>query len=547
MIAHFHAKAINAMNGGELHSVFTRRLDAAEALTGEYGGKPFSDLHEFLADPELDIVTIATPSGAHFEPVLASLNAGKHVICEKPLEITTERIDRLITAAERNGKTLSAILNRRFHPGMDAFKDAADRGRFGKLTSASAYVKWFRDQAYYDSAAWRGTWALDGGGALMNQSIHTVDALIYLAGPIKSVQASTACLAHERIEVEDIVVATVEFESGALGVIECSTCSWSENGHPARVQLAGTDGSVFMADESFEIWDFRESTDADRKIRETLMKGQEAGLGANDPTSINFYQHQRNFEEVVKSIHEKRECATSASEARKAVAVIEAIYQSAKNGGAKTRVFLVLGGLSLSATAQSFSSAITFDEALQDYGHGDIVDPDAYGTMLYYSPRITVTPPTSSLTKAVIFDTEDPQTIANTSDPDLIPNTKGNVKTQDLGNVIIIQENNGFTTTGDSINNPYKKVDDDAKGGTITFDFNPDAGVTIDSLRLTFLDLEKQGDISFVFSDGTVSKTIAGTNIEGETAIVYGDGNANETRFYTASELGLTSINQLQT
>jgi len=338
MIGHFHAKAIAAMEGGELLSVFDLRADAAEKLAAEYGGKAYSDIAEFLADPELEIVTIGTPSGAHLDPALAALNAGKHVICEKPLEVTTERIDLLMAAAEENGKTLSAVLNRRFHPGMDAFKKAADEGRFGKLTSASAYVKWYRDQAYYDSAGWRGTWALDGGGALMNQSIHTVDALIYLGGPIKSVQASAACLAHERIEVEDIVVATVEFESGARGVIECTTCTWSKNGHPARVQLCGTDGSVFLADESFEMWDFREAKPEDAEIKATLMRGQEAGLGANDPSAINFHQHQRNFEEVVQSIQEGRECKTNAAEARKPVAVIRAIYESAQNDGKK--VFL---------------------------------------------------------------------------------------------------------------------------------------------------------------------------------------------------------------
>ena len=335
MIGHFHAKAIAAMTGGELQSVFDLRGEAAEKLAAEYGGKAYSDINEFLADPELEIVTIGTPSGAHLDPALAALNAGKHVICEKPLEITTERIDQLMDAAEKNGKTLSAVLNRRFHPGMDAFKKAADEGRFGKLTSASAYVKWYRDQAYYDSAGWRGTWALDGGGALMNQSIHTVDALIYLAGPIKSVQANAACLAHERIEVEDIVVATVEFESGARGVIECSTCTWSKDGHPARVQLCGTDGSVFLADESFEMWDFRDEKPEDAEIKATLMRGQEAGLGANDPSAINFYQHQRNFEEVVQSIQEGRECKTNAAEARKPVAVIRAIYESAQNDGKK--------------------------------------------------------------------------------------------------------------------------------------------------------------------------------------------------------------------
>ncbi len=333
MIGQFHAKAITAMKGGELHSVFDLRGEAAEKLAGEFDAKPYSDIDAFLADPELEIVTVGTPSGAHLEPSLAALNAGKHVICEKPLEVTTERIDQLMEAANKNGKTLAAVLNRRFHPGMDAFKKAADEGRFGTLTSASAYVKWYRDQAYYDSAGWRGTWALDGGGALMNQSIHTVDALLYLAGPAKSVQANSACLAHERIEVEDIVVAIVEFENGARGAIECSTCTWSKDGHPARVQLSGTEGSVFLADEAFEIWDFMEEAPQDKEVHEKLMKGAEAGLGANDPKAINFYQHQRNFEEVVNAIAEGRQPSTSATEARKSVALIEAIYESARNNG----------------------------------------------------------------------------------------------------------------------------------------------------------------------------------------------------------------------
>jgi predicted dehydrogenase len=239
----------------------------------------------------------------------------------------------MVDAAKANKVTIAAVLNRRFHPGMDAFKKAADNGRFGTLTSASAYVKWYRDQAYYDSAGWRGTWALDGGGALMNQSIHTIDALLYLAGPVKSVQANTACLAHTDIEVEDIAVAILEFENGARGVIEGSTCTWSKDGHPARVQLGGTEGSVFLADEAFEIWDFMNEAPEDKEVHAQLMQGAEAGLGANDPKAINFYQHQRNFEEVVNAIAEGREPSTCASEARKSVALIQAIYESAQNGG----------------------------------------------------------------------------------------------------------------------------------------------------------------------------------------------------------------------
>ncbi|MES2438431.1 MAG: Gfo/Idh/MocA family oxidoreductase [Verrucomicrobiota bacterium] len=335
-IGRFHAEAIRAMDGGTLHSVYQRSPGHA----ADYGVKSFSNLADFLADPELEIVTIATPSGAHFEPALAALEAGKHVLCEKPLEITTERIDQLIASAAANGRMLAAILNRRFNPAMDALKSACETGRFGKIVSASCYVKWFRDQAYYDSAEWRGTWKLDGGGALMNQSIHSIDALLHLAGPVRSVRANTACLAHERIEVEDHAVALLEFESGARGVIEGSTCSWSETGHPARVQICGTEGSVFLADETFESWDFKFGLPEDDAIRRTLMRGDQAALGGNDPKAIQSHQHRRNFEEVVTAIRERREPSTSAREARKAVALIQAIYQSAAAGG--DAVFLPL-------------------------------------------------------------------------------------------------------------------------------------------------------------------------------------------------------------
>jgi UDP-N-acetyl-2-amino-2-deoxyglucuronate dehydrogenase len=336
-ISHIHAKAITAIPGCSLHSVFNHRLESATKLAAEFAVKAHSDLAAFLADPELAIVTIATPSGAHFEPAMAALKAGKHVICEKPLEITTARIDELTEAAAASGKTLAAILNRRFNPAMAAFKQACAQHRFGKLTSASCYIKWFRDQAYYDSAGWRGTRALDGGGALMNQGIHAIDALLYLAGPVRSVQANTACLAHERIEVEDTAVAILEFANGARGVIEGSTCNWSRSGHPARIQLCGSEGSVFLADESFELWDFKHTLPEDAGIHAKLMRGSESGLGANDPKAIHFLQHQRNFEEVIHAIREGREPSTSATEARKSVALIQAIYASAANGGEKIR------------------------------------------------------------------------------------------------------------------------------------------------------------------------------------------------------------------
>jgi len=335
MICGYHAQAIKAMAHGTLGGIVDQSPERAAILAQKYETHAYTSLEQMLSDSSIDIVTIGTPSGAHFDPTMAAINAGKHVIVEKPLEVTTERIDAMMIAAEKKGVTLASVLNRRFHPAMNAFKHSVDSGRLGRLTSASIYVKWYREQAYYDSAAWRGTWALDGGGALMNQSIHTIDTLLYLAGPVKSVQANTACLAHKNIEVEDIAVAILEFANGARGVIEGSTCIWSKHGHPARVQLAGTEGSIFLADETFEIWDFMNEIPEDALIRKNHMRMNQNGLGANDPNAINCHQHQRNFEEIVLAIQENREPTTSASEARKSIELIQAIYHSARNDGMK--------------------------------------------------------------------------------------------------------------------------------------------------------------------------------------------------------------------
>ncbi|MEM6550747.1 MAG: Gfo/Idh/MocA family oxidoreductase [Planctomycetota bacterium] len=332
-----HAEAIGALPDAELVGVAGRSAERVTAFAQERGTQAFGSVEELVNDPRVEIVTVATPSGFHLEPAMQAIEAGKHVVIEKPMEVTVERIDTLIDAANRQGVTLAAILNRRYHPAMEQLKGAVEAGRFGRLTSASVYVKWHRNQAYYDSADWRGTWALDGGGALMNQSIHAIDALLYLAGPVRSVQARTACLAHERIEVEDAGVALLEFVSGALGVIEASTCAWSEAGHPVRVQLTGTEGSAFMADEHFEVWSFVEEAAGDADVRSELMgrpdAGAGAGRGANDPKRIDCGQHARNFAEVVAGIREGREPATCAREARKSVELIEAIYRSARGGG----------------------------------------------------------------------------------------------------------------------------------------------------------------------------------------------------------------------
>ncbi len=332
MIAQFHAKAIEAMDGSQLRAVYSNDSAKAQAMAESFGCKASHDLDAFLADPELDIVTIATPSGAHLEPSLAAARAGKHVICEKPLEITTERVDQMLAAGEKAGVTIAGILNRRFNPCLAALKKATDDGRFGQIAMADAYVKWYRTQEYYDSGAWRGTWALDGGGAIMNQAIHTIDQLLYVAGPVKALSATMATLTHERIEVEDTAVAILEFESGARGVIQGSTGCWSRSGLPAEVHISGENGSACLVDDKFRLWEFKEERPEDAVIlSDHMVTAGGVGLGANDPSAMDFSGHKSNFEDVVNAINSGRESSVGGAEARKAVALINAIYESAKN------------------------------------------------------------------------------------------------------------------------------------------------------------------------------------------------------------------------
>ncbi|MEM6321526.1 MAG: Gfo/Idh/MocA family oxidoreductase [Bacteroidota bacterium] len=333
MIANFHAQAIQAIQGGQLGAIYARNPAKAAALGQKHNCTAYTDLATFLADDRIDIVTIATPSGAHLEPTIAAAKAGKHVVCEKPLEVTPARIQQMINACAEQKVVLAGIFNRRFNPAVTAFKKAIDDGRFGQLTLCDAYVKWYRTQEYYDSGAWRGTWALDGGGALMNQSIHTIDQLIYLAGDIKRLSASTTCLIHEGIEVEDTAVAILEFTSGARGVIQGATSCWSSSGHPAEVHICGSNGSAFMSDESFRVWDFKVPAAEDDFVKNNLMEGADQGLGANDPSAINFEGHLRNFEDVVQAIESGKEPLITGEEGLKAVKVIDAIYRSAKQNG----------------------------------------------------------------------------------------------------------------------------------------------------------------------------------------------------------------------
>ncbi len=249
---------------------------------------------------------------------------------EKPLEITLSRCDKIIEACKRHRVKLSVIFQSRFHLSTKEIRRAIELKRFGKLTMGDAYVKWFREQDYYDSGAWRGTWELDGGGALMNQAIHSVDLLLHLMGPVAEVQAQAAMLGHKRIAVEDTAVATLRFKNGALGVIEASTATWP--GSLKRIEIRGTQGSAVMEEEDITMWEFAKGNRQDAGVRRRMKRREGGGGGASDPAAISHQGHVDQFRDVVRAIHKKRKPAIDGREGRRSVEVILAIYKAAKTG-----------------------------------------------------------------------------------------------------------------------------------------------------------------------------------------------------------------------
>jgi predicted dehydrogenase len=209
-------------------------------------------------------------------------------------------------------------------------KRAVSAGRFGRLTLGSAYVKWYRTQAYYDSGAWRGTWALDGGGALMNQAIHSVDLLTWLMGPVAEVRAATATLAHERIEVEDAAVAALRFASGALGTIEATTAAYP--GFLKRIEIHGSEGSAVLEEEDIIRWDFAKPRKEDRAIRSQMKNRASGGGGAGDPAAIGHQGHTAQFRDFVDALRKHRRPAVDGWEGRRAVEIVLGVYRAAQTG-----------------------------------------------------------------------------------------------------------------------------------------------------------------------------------------------------------------------
>ena len=333
MIARYHARAIAEIPGARVAALVSRTPANGSKLIAETGipeCPTFATVEEALGAPGVDAVIITTPSGAHVAPALAAAAAGKHVVVEKPLEITGPRCQTIIDACDKAKVQLCTIFPSRFADSNVALKAAVDAGKFGRLTLGEASNKWWRSQAYYDEGGWKGTQALDGGGAVMNQAIHNVDLLLWMMGPAASVCGLTATLAHERIEVEDTAVAAIRFRSGALGFLTATTSV--HPGYPKQIAIHGDKGSAVIEQEDVLKWDFNPPTPTDDEIKARFAAKVGASGGAADPKSINHEGHRRQLADFVEAVRGKRLPKVDGREGKKSVELICAIYESNRTG-----------------------------------------------------------------------------------------------------------------------------------------------------------------------------------------------------------------------
>ncbi len=288
----------------------------------------YKDYHDLVRDPQVDVVSVCTPSGSHGEVTIAAAEAGKHVLCEKPIEITRSKIDAMIAACHRNGVKLGCIFQRRTHRASRLAKDAIDKGLLGKMVLGDIYLKYYRSQAYYRSAGWRGTWALDGGGALMNQGVHGIDLALWIMGDVASVYGRADHLVRD-IEVEDTAIALLEYKNGAWGVLEGTT---SVNpGESTRLALHGNKGSIVLEEEKIARWAVAENDDELAKPQEMGVEGEKDGA-ASDPTAIGVAGHVFLVNDLVQAIEEDRDPFITGESARKSVDLVLAVYESSKKG-----------------------------------------------------------------------------------------------------------------------------------------------------------------------------------------------------------------------
>jgi UDP-N-acetyl-2-amino-2-deoxyglucuronate dehydrogenase len=335
-ISETHARAAAAVRDLRVAAVCGRNETRVRALAAPHDAAVYTDVAAFLRHRPLDIVAIGTPSGAHADDIEAAAAVGLHVICEKPLDITTARIDRMLAAVEGAGVTLGVFFQDRSTPDLLDVHEAIVSGRLGRPILADARVKWYRPAEYYAQSRWRGTWALDGGGALMNQGIHTVDLLVWLLGDVRRVYARTLAALHQ-IEVEDTAVAVLEFASGALATLEATTAAWP--GYDRRVAITGTLGTVVIEQSRVARWDLREPPlegaaggAASSAPGPGPTRGATSGAAARTHVVADASAHQRVFEDFVAALDAQRPPRVDGREGRRSVEVIEAIYASSRSG-----------------------------------------------------------------------------------------------------------------------------------------------------------------------------------------------------------------------
>ncbi len=328
-ISRVHAEAINNSDRLQLVSAVSRSDEKREAFCSEFSVKGYPDYGTFLKNDDLDIVVLCTPNGTHLDYGMQAADVGKHLIVEKPLEVTTERGQKLIESCKRNGVHLAVIFQSRFIDEIRKMKKAVDEGAIGRLVMARASIKWFRDQDYYKAAPWRGTLALDGGGALINQGIHTVDLLTWFSGPAASVQSYKGTLTHEGIEGEDNLVASISFKNGALGVLEASTSII-----PAQnriIELHGTEGTATLDGDQFIL--SKEHASAESDAAQKAEKGGSAG--ATSPLAGFTYRHHlAQYEEIIRHLDRDMPPPVSGPDSLRSLALVQAAYYSAEKGKA---------------------------------------------------------------------------------------------------------------------------------------------------------------------------------------------------------------------
>jgi len=324
VIAKQHVLGIRANKNAKVEAVCDLDEEVLKTFAEEHEvEKTYTDYHKMLEDPTIDAVSICTPSGMHGKMCIDAARAGKHILCEKPIEITTEALDKLVEEVEKSGVKMVCVFQRRFAPIPVKVKAALDSGVFGKVLMASAYAKYYRKPEYYASAGWRATWELDGGGALMNQGVHAIDLISWLMGGVKKVSAITRTQFHN-IPVEDAAVATVEYNNGAIGVIEGSTCA--KPAQSTRFEIYCENGSIIFDDKAIRSWFLN---------GEEMIQGEGVlakDVGNDDPTRVLDNAHGYLVRDLIEAIENDTASSIGPREGRKAVDTILAIYKSSKEG-----------------------------------------------------------------------------------------------------------------------------------------------------------------------------------------------------------------------